>query len=356
MPQPSLPPIADIQALTDALHRAGALTAGRVASVTVEASYPTVLSHIFRLRPAYDGAASDAPATLILKAGLLDRPGGPWFAGRMEVAFYAEVGAATPAGLTPRCFDAHWDQATGAWHLLLEDLTDSHQIATAWPVPPSIADSERIVRTRARFQAAWWDDPRLGTTVGTWPDAAAAAQGMRRLAGQYAAFADALGDRLSAERRQLYERVFEQAERLGARARARRHMTIIQGDSHVWNCFLTRSGALDDARLFDWDAWRIDVGSDDLAYMMALHWYPDLRQRAETRLLHAFHDELLARGVQGYDRRALQDDYRLSTLWQIMTPVWHHAVGIPPVIWWNNLERIHLAAGDLGCRELLAAS
>jgi hypothetical protein len=26
---------------------------------------------------------------------------------------------------------------------------------------------------------------------------------------------------------------------------------------------------------------------------------------------------------------------------------------IPPVIWWNNLERILLAVDDLGCRELL---
>lgn len=320
MPSPSLPPIAEIRNLTDALHRAGALASGRVASVAVEASYPTVLSHIFRLRLAYDAASADAPATLILKAGLLDRPGGPWFAGRTEVAFYTDVASAMPAGLTPRCFDAHWEQATGAWHLLLEDLTDTHQIASAWPVPPSIADSERVVRTRARFQAAWWDDPRLGATVGTWQDPAAAAHGM---------------------------------ERLGERARSRRHMTIVQGDSHVWNCFLPRSGALDGARLFDWDAWRIDVGTDDLAYMMALHWHPDLRQRAEGRLLDAFHDELLARGVRGYDRRALQDDYRLSVLWQVMTPVWHHAARIPPLIWWNNLERIHLAADDLGCRELL---
>lgn len=355
MPQPSLPPIAELQNLTDALGRAGVLGAGRVASVAVEASYPTVLSHIFRLRLAYDGAPAEAPATLILKAGLLDRPGGPWFGGRTEVAFYADVASAMPAGLVPRGFDAHWDQATGAWHLLLEDLADSHQIASAWPVPPSIADGERIVRTRARFQAAWWDDPRLGTTVGAWTDATAAAQGLQRMTGQYAAFADALGDRLPAERRRLYEQLLAQAERLGERARSRRHMTIVQGDSHVWNCFLPRSGALDGARLFDWDAWRIDVGSDDLAYMMALHWYPELRQRAETPLLDAFHDELLACGVQGYDRRALADDYRLSVLWQILTPVWHHAARIPPVIWWNNLERIHMAVDDLGCRELLAA-
>jgi hypothetical protein len=29
------------------------------------------------------------------------------------------------------------------------------------------------------------------------------------------------------------------------------------------------------------------------------------------------------------------------------------AARIPAVIWWGHLERIHLAADDLDCRELL---
>jgi hypothetical protein len=129
-------------------------------------------------------------------------------------------------------------------------------------------------------------------------------------------------------------------------------MTIIQGDAHVWNCFLPKHGT-DTPRLFDWDGWRPNIGADDLAYMIAMHWYPEMRQRAESHLLDAFHEELLANGVTGYDRRALQDDYRLAVLWQITRPIWLRAVGIPAGIWWSHLERIHLAVDDLGCRELL---
>jgi hypothetical protein len=177
---------------------------------------------------------------------------------------------------------------------------------------------------------------------------------MQSLAEQYARFADILGDRLSVERRQLYVRLFDQAPRLMQRYHSHRHITVVQGDAHVWNCFLPRTGGLDDARLFDWDAWRLDVGADDLAYMMAIHWYPELRQRNEQRLLDCYHDELLSRGVQNYDRRALEDDYRQSVLWQLLTPIWMCTANIPPLIWWNNLERIHLAVEDLGCRDLLA--
>ena len=87
--------------------------------------------------------------------------------------------------------------------------------------------------------------------------------------------------------------------------------------------------------------------------MMAMHWYPDRRHRLERQLLDRYHAALLAAGVREYDRKALDDDYRWAVLWQITLPVFQAANGIPPVIWWNNLERIWLAFEDLGCRELL---
>ena len=34
-------------------------------------------------------------------------------------------------------------------------------------------------------------------------------------------------------------------------------------------------------------------------------------------------------------------------------PLWQFANDIPPVIWWNNFERIMLAVDDLECRRLL---
>jgi hypothetical protein len=118
--------------------------------------------------------------------------------------------------------------------------------------------------------------------------------------------------------------------------------------------FLPRDRTSDDVRFFDWDGWRVDVATDDLAYMMALHWYPEHRRRCERALLDRYHAELLARGVSGYDRRALDDDYRVSVLWQISTPVWQAANKIPPWVWWPHLERSFAAVDDLGCREFLA--
>jgi hypothetical protein len=325
------------------------LDGGRVAQAQVVHSFPTLLSQFHRLKLDYEG--DSGPRHLYLKTDLPVRPGTEWDSGRREVAFYTTVAPGTPPGLLPRCYEAEITEA-GAWHLLLEDLTDTHATATQWPLPPTFAQMEAIVRCHARFKAAWWDDPRLGVDVGAWPSEAERSLRMAKLIKQYEIFADALGERLPAHRRALYERLFADASRQTSRFRSRRHMTIIQGDSHVWNCFLPNDGT-GTPRLFDWDGWRPAVGAGDLAYMIAMHWYPELRRNSERPLLYAFHEELLASGVKGYDRRFLEDDYRLTVLWEITRPIWQHAAGIPPVVWWPHLERIHLAAADLGCRELL---
>jgi hypothetical protein len=157
MPE-DLPRAAQPEYLTDALRRTGALGAGRVCDVVVESSKPTILSRIIRLRLSYDGPAADTPASLILKTGLPERADARRNPGQYEVAFYTQVAAAIPEAPVPCCFDAVWNEDTNDWHLLLEDLTDSHFTLTYWPMPPTRPQSEAIVAVRARFT------PRCGTT------------------------------------------------------------------------------------------------------------------------------------------------------------------------------------------------
>jgi hypothetical protein len=347
----SLPAAADANHLTAVLRSAGMLRDGRVCDVAVESSQLTVLSQITRLRLSYLGA-SDAPKYLILKTAHPGRTAA-WEAGHREVEFYAKAAAGMPTVVVPRCFEAHWDADTKAWHILLEDLSESHVIATQWPLPPTLGQCASIMRAHARFHAAWWDDPRLGVTVGSPLTPEAVNRNLQGLAEKFARFADRIGDGLPRERHALFERLLDAGPRLAARYLAGGNLTLLQGDSHVWNCFLPRDAASDDVRLFDWDGWRIGIAAGDLAYMMALHWYPDLRREREKRLLDEYHATLAALGVTGYDRRALDDDYRLSVLWHMTTPVWQAAYGVPPWIWWNNLERILLAVDDLGCQDLL---
>ncbi|WP_145657271.1 phosphotransferase [Bradyrhizobium stylosanthis] len=353
MTPPQLPEVVEPARLTAALRRGGVLDAGAVREVKVLDERDTLVSHIVRLGLRYVGESAGAPQSLILKTAHHSFAKALAHSGRHEVAFYTQLASAMPPGLVPRCFDGHFDEESLVWHLLLEDLTDSHEIATQWPLPPSRDQAMAIVTTLARWHAAWWDHPDLGETVGSWTSAEDSAKLVETFAGHYDRFADLLGDRLSEERRILYRRFIEQSNRLLQRYHSRRHLSITHGDAHIWNFMLPRAGVNDSVRIFDFDHWRINVPTGDLAYMMAVQWYPERRQALERLLLNRYHETLIAHGVSGYSRGTLDQDYRRSVLWHITKPVWQWSINIPPLIWWNNLERVMMAVDDLGCEELL---
>lgn len=336
--------------LTETLRRSGGLDGGRVAEVTVETARTTLVSTIERLRLRYDGAAG--PATLIRKTPRGDIEESLRAILAKEIAFYITVAPVTPPGQLLSCYGVAGEEESRS--LLLEDLTDSHTTVGEWPLPPTLEQCERSMDAYAVFHAHWWDDARLGDSIGVWLDTTGAFDRfMAEFPKRLAQFVDRLGDRLAAERLRLYERLLEAAPRLMARYRTHRGLTICHGDAHVWNAFHPRDPAKDTVRLFDWDGWRVDTASDDLAYMMGLHWYPERRRRYERPLLERYHAGLLAGGVTGYPFSALWEDYRLSALWQITTPVWQASFRLHAAIWWSHLERAMLTFDDLDCRALL---
>jgi hypothetical protein len=255
----ALPSAADADHLTEALRRGGVLPHGRVQNVTVLSSFPKLRSLTRQLRLDYAGPAGDAPGSVILKMGHLNSAGRPSYANRHEIAFYRDVAPALPQRLLPRCFEVVEATDTSPWQLLLEDLTDSHFIATEWPLPATLPQYEAIVQALARFHAVWWDEPRLGISIGSWRDADGWEQVLRSLADQFAGFVDRYAEMMPPERRDLYERLFARPPGLLARYYSRRNLTLIHGDAHPWNYFLPRNGCCDDVRLIDWEAWGVDT-------------------------------------------------------------------------------------------------
>ncbi len=47
----------------------------------------------------------------------------------------------------------------------------------------------------------------------------------------------------------------------------------------------------------DWGGWEIGMGTDDLAYMIGLHWHPLRRKQYEQVLVEFYHSELIRNGV-----------------------------------------------------------
>jgi hypothetical protein len=339
--------------LTERLRASGALPAGRVTAVHAGEVKNTILSTIVSYRVEYSSdAPPHAPTRMILKgAGSgID----PLFrrASELEVEFYRQAAPLTPAGLVPACYDVEVTEA--GVRVLLEDLSDTHMVVTTWPLPPTLEVCERIVDTWAAFHGFWWRHPRLGHGVGTFLDEAALAEiGVERRK-RYARFADTLGDRLPAAARSLYDRLIDTLDRVVTPAFVYENCTLVHGDAHVWNLLYPRDGVASGVRLIDWASWRLGRGVGDIAYMMAVHWYPERRARLESSLLDRYHAGLCAGGVKGYSREQLQHEYRQAVLGALMIPVWQQTLGIPPVVWWSHLNRLLAAVDDLDCTRLLS--
>lgn len=345
--------------LTRVLRKKGVLPQGQVTAVAKKPSQPTLTSLIVRLEASYsDGAPTSAPARLFLKMAKPDFDAAlSSTLGKTEVEFYITVADAMSDPSTVRCYDAVYAPETGKSHLLLADVTDTH-FQTEWPLPPTQQHCEQVMECVAKFHAFWWEHPRLGKDIGTLPTDKALKESIGDAERKVHDFIDFLGDRLSVNRRQVYEKVLAGLPRLlshhrGARLTARKTCTLVHGDAHFWNFLYPHDADKDKVHLIDWQGWGIGIGTDDLAYMIALHWYPERRWVMERALISRYHHELLRHGVANYAWRECWFDYRVSAMMNLFIPVWQWSVKIPAAVWWSHLERAMWAFDDLGCAELL---
>jgi hypothetical protein len=291
-------------------------------------------------------APPSVPSLLYVKAsdGAMGRR-----AGKREVEFYSAIAPVTADSPAPPCYHAAYDAESGAYHLLLEDLSQTH-VTVEREAPAARADVERMLDVLAPFHARWWGDARL-ETVGLVDEEIV----QNEFNPDFAGFVDYMGDRLSGERRSIYERVLTTFPGLLAeRLVPGRGLTLIHDDAHVWNFVLPRNPE-GQVYLVDWQQWGVSAGLCDVAYMIALFWYPERRRRMERDLVRYYHDRLLERGVEDYGWDACWQDYRLFAVRNLLVPLWAWSAGGPH--WgfhrWLQLEKALLAYRDLGCSELL---
>jgi hypothetical protein len=210
------------------------------------------------------------------------------------------------------------------------------------------------------LHALWWGNERLEQIGAVFHDAAHIRRfvemGVSGIPHALAVF----GDRYKPHWSELIDQLFTKLPgSLAARAQDTSHFTLIHGDPNPGNMLVPKGGErplyLIDQQPFDWSltTW---LGAFDLAYVMALYWPIDLRRELETAVLHHYHQTLTARGVQGYTREQLTDDYRLSVALMVPIAVEYMRDGGDPD--WNEfryglVQRTLTACDDLECQQIL---
>jgi len=346
--------------LTSVLRGKGHLLQGSVASVREvdrRLSIHTWFAALSFLEVCYAvPVPPSTPRRLVLKVAKPGLEPDELAYGGREVTFYTTFAPIMHDPPLARCYDAAYDRGTGSSHLLLEDLSSTHAQLEP-PLPPSHPQCEGLVEALADVHAFWWEHPQALAEIGdhTGVEILNLPYTMDETEQIWSAFVDHVGDRLSLARRRTYERVLSSWPPSGLLGRLdrRRCLTLVHGDAHAWNALYPLHPAHNRVRLIDWHEWGVNVGTNDLAEMISLWWYPGRRARLERFLLQRYHKRLLARGVPSYDWATCWDDYRRSVIRLLLSPVWMQAEGRPAALWWPMLERLNLAFLDLECLELL---
>jgi hypothetical protein len=338
--------------LTAWLCASGALPAGAVTRVHVDLEVPTTVSMLRFLRLEYSPDAPHLPGNVVVK-----QPLGPSTEPNVvpsELDFYRRLAPAMRSPPILRCLAAVDGEADRLETLVLEDLRATYH-HRPWPLPPTRAQSDAAIEAFATVHARWWEHAELGRSIGSPHSVESLTTMVSGFAALVPRFLDDVGDGIASEVRRLYERVFSSSLRPWLRLTDPRALTVIHGDAHSGNILFPRSGD-GPAMIIDWQLWHVDVGARDLAFLIALHWYPERRREMEVPTLRRYHDQLVARGVERYAFDDLMLDYRRGAVRNLTFPLALWKRGLAPETWFHRLHCAVAAYRDLGCDELLDAS
>jgi thiamine kinase-like enzyme len=340
------------QWLTRVLQEGGYLTRGTVSALEIRSQDSNWASNaLLRLSYSVD-ALGEMPAKLFLK---ICNPGEGTF-GDSEIIYYSIVSPEISDSPIPRCYHSAFNKALGSYHLLLEDLSDTHvpDIEPTWELAAG------RMASLAQLHAAWWNHPRLGL-VGEFPD--------RKKLDKYVAYARAglapmleeVGDVLPREWLDLVDKIFAlHRKKMIERVGNGKDLTCIHGDLNPGNILsplkVGEKTYLIDRQPFDWSL-TVWLGVSDLTYMIVHWWAPEMRRAWERPLLEIYHRHLVRLGIRDYTFEQLWMDYRLCAMQSLYVPC---AWCVRPVereaareLWWSQLQKTMAACLDLNCIDLL---
>lgn len=301
--------------LTASLRAGAVLRDASVVSVDAQLLSEGVgfIGQVVRLSLTYDRLEPGAPATIIAKLPTLDEGGRTLGAlyglYERELSFYRDLAAEVPVR-TPRSYYSAGDAAAVRYVLLLEDLA-SFGVLGDQVRACTLEDATAAIQTLARFHAWSWEHPRLtstpwlqlgidiveGALTQVYPTA-------------WPRTIELFGDQMTPAIRAAIPTLGERGMSLMDRYRAG-PFTIIHGDYRADNLLFAPGG---EVAVLDWQSPNKSFAAYDIAYFISGSISEEMMRQHGERLLHAYHDAIVAGGVKGYTYDRFYEDYVGSLL------------------------------------------
>lgn len=333
--------------LTETLKHSGALTGGAVEAFEVDTGRGNWSANA-RLKVGYThDAKGKRPERLFLKMVKADL--GDEFFGASEVNYYVQDYVGVAGAPLLQCYSAAYSETERRYHLLLEDVTETHVEAAA--KTPTLEYGLALAEGLAALHAHHWATPPQHSAAHILRFAEMAEQGLGHVLQHHAA---ALQPHWPEFLRTFFA---HHPQKMVARTATPNGFTLIHGDVGHYNILVPREGVypvyIIDRQPFDWSltTW---LGVYDLAYAMVLDWDAETRRQLEIPVLRRYHTCLLQRGVKNYTWEQLLDDYRLCAAMGIYIAIEYcRGSGAELVnVWLPKLQRALTACDDLKCGEV----
>ena len=299
-------------------------------------------ARFYRARLSYSSPDHTLPERMVVKRPVLtDR-------GQGEANVYEGLLRGTVGLPLMACYGIVDEAPDAPLAFFFADLSESHG-QSKWPVVPALAHCRQAVATLAQVHAHWWGRA-ADIDIGEPP--IARHEDPDHLATFFGGFVDLVGEYLSRDKRETYERLLAQVGPLVANRLEAGYATLRHTDSHFWNFLYPNDPSTDHCVIFDWPLWTTGLAAADLAYMIALHLYPEHRERFEAELIGEYAQALGERGVN-HSSDDVWLDYRIGVVVGLLMPIMEFSWEIPPSDWMPKMEKAFGAFNDLDCRELL---
>lgn len=342
--------------LTAVLRNGGYLAAEQVHVVTVAGVHTEQvhsLSYFLALEYGPDAHAG-LPTRLFLKLPRPDvDPAVVAAVAEREVGMYRLFAAHQHALPIIQCYNAVYVPTTQRYHLLLEDLSTTHD-QPAWHLDIAEHYITQTIYCLAQFHAYWWEHASLShLRTSLLPQANDTAE-LAALRYALPTFLHTLGDSLTVADREIYEQALAALPQLWSVGSEQLGRTLVHGDAHFWNFLYPRDPYVHRTCMLDWQCVHVGVGIEDVAYAIILR-YPHRTAANEYGLVQRYHRQLVARGVPNYDWSQCWTAYRRAAVMHVLTPMRYWLDGLPDTFWRMFVPRALAAVHQLGGAALLAS-
>ena len=294
--------------LNQILNNNGVLGNSEITNFSVEHSGSTN-AHIAQLRIEYNAVDESLPRKLLLKMCKNEND----FVKDSEVNYYSRDYFNLENSPIPKCYDAQFSKDTGAYHILMEDLSETHHK----DVEPTLEYGKAVADALAILHSYGWGDKMqfLGQEM---LNETKVEQYINHALPGLEPMLSATGGKLDNTSKDIIRDIFDRfPKKMMERIQDPQGFTVVHGDTNPGNILYPNSGLdqtyLLDRQPFNWSL-TTNLGVSDLSYMMVPYWDSHQRQKLEMPILKQYHHQLLQHGILNYSWEQLWDDYKLSAM------------------------------------------